>query len=510
MAERINTGRSRNSIVNWTIAIIVLLALVLVFLPSCGTVKTKVVKDGPETWPVLFSNLDLKDSSAIIAELHAKSIKSDIRDGGRTIAVSQDKVSEALALAQKAIPRERVGWEIFDQSKLGATDFDRRIQLIRATSGEISKIIASIDVVDDAWVQIVIPETRLFAAAQAPVTASVLVRLKPEKELSQDQITGIINLVASSVENLNTANVTIVDIHGNLLTGRPLAKIPEKVPSEALEKVKEKEAFLKKKEEELSKKEEAFKEKVKEVKKVSTAEENAELRLKMKKDLEDNLTTKAQTLLNQFYPPNSAILKVTVALQEENIIKKPVQPVQTLKIKKITAIVLVDNRLELTSKLKQDTYKTVQVAVGYDRKRGDQIILRAVPFHLAVPPKEKLRIEAEKVLQEKVGLPENIRKFIGIVSQQGPVAALKKLAGKPEGRNALIIGGAVVGFIIIFLILRSLFMGGPVEEEVEEKEAEAPKAPERTVLSMETVKDVADRDPEKMAELLKRWLSEEG
>ena len=505
MAEAMGAPRfDRRILLFSAIVIVILLTLVFIFIRSCG-MRPGTSKE--EAWPVLYSNLDLKDSAEIIARLKELRIPYDIREQGHAIAIPEDRIADArIGLAQEDLPKGRVGWEIFDEARLGATDFDRRIQLIRAISGELSKTIAAIDVVDDARVQIVIPETRLFGAAAAPVTASVLIRLKPGKKLTQEQVRGIINLVANSVENLNPANVSIVDIHGNLLTGRPPAKVEEEGPKEALEEVEKKEAELEKKEAELKRKEAELRRK--EAEKALTPEEKAELRLRTKMEFEESLTTKAQTLLNQFYPPNSVIVKVNIDLEEKNKSKSK----SNESIKKITVVILVDNRLELTPKLKKDTYKTVQAAVGYDSKRGDQIILRAVPFHLATPPPEQLRKEMEVLLPPKTGILRELAILRADISEEGLVPAARKFVARREGRNILIgFGGAVIALFVFIFVLRRLFMGRPEEEEEEipEEEVRAPKAEEKAVRAMERVKDIADSDPERMAELLKSWLTEE-
>src|SRR3989339_1279139 len=192
-------------------------------------------------YSVIYSNLDLKDAANVIARLKELNIPYEIREQGRAIAVPKEKSDSArLGLAEKNLPQGGVvGWEIFDESKLGATDFDRRIQLIRAISGELARTVRRIEGIEDARVQVVIPETKLFAPTASPVTASVMLRLRPMFELSPNKIKGIVYLVASSVENLQPENVTVVDESGKILSSnskepeeiqKPLAPIP--VPNE--------------------------------------------------------------------------------------------------------------------------------------------------------------------------------------------------------------------------------------------------------------------------------------
>ncbi|MFH1361189.1 MAG: flagellar basal-body MS-ring/collar protein FliF, partial [bacterium] len=197
------------------IVVIILVTLGVLFIRGCASSSRSV-----KGYSVIYSNLNLKDAANAIARLKELAIPYEIRDEGQAIAVPKDKADQArLGLAEKNLPAGGVvGWEIFDESKLGATDFDRRIQLIRAISGELSRTIQRIQAVEDARVQIVLPETRLFAETVAPVTASVMLRLRPGGELTAAKINGIVHLVASSVENLQTENVTVIDNTGRILT----------------------------------------------------------------------------------------------------------------------------------------------------------------------------------------------------------------------------------------------------------------------------------------------------
>jgi|GEM_PF-680706 len=573
------------------VAVVVVLILVFALIRSCGMVKTG------SGYVVIYSHLELKDSANVVAKLKELRIPYEIRDGGRAIAVPKNKADETrLALAEEKLPTGgSVGWEIFDETKLGATDFDRRIQFIRALSGELARTINRIDAVDEARVQIVIPETRLFEVERAPVTASVLLRLNPGERLTGPQVNGIIYLVASSVENLKPENVTVVDIYGNIMTPSYVPPTPAMAREEAREeaqirereiekeiereveeakkkemaKVQEKAEELKAKEEALKKKEEELKklaaleqtrtkekaiEKAKEKEedvisdeelqkkveeeetkpKVLSDEERALLRLKMKKEIDEQLSKKAQILLNKFYPPNTAIIKVNVEIGKSTVEYVPEEvKVGTLKkevklkakevvtIRRISAVVLVDKRLELDQKLKKDTYAAVAGAIGYDRSRGDTITLRKVPFRLAEAPPSGVKPEAKKGFS----LP-----FKFNVDFSRIFTALKKLYDRVVAypivqwavslirrqKNIGKILGGVFGFFFVIWILRKIFAsrrGGLPEryEEEEEEEAEMVSGEDRgrAPASLDEMRKAANSNPERLAALLKNWLSEE-
>jgi flagellar M-ring protein FliF len=478
-------------------SVIAIVAFSLLFFLFRGCVQTGVPGVKKPGYTLIYSNLDLRDAANAIARLKEINVPYEIREDGRAIAVPKEKADQArLGLAEKNLPAGGVvGWEIFDEAKLGATDFDRRIQLIRAISGELSRTIRRISGVEDARVQVVIPETKLFAATVAPVTASVMLRLRPGFMLATEKINGIVYLVASSVENLQPENVIVVDDSGRILTAKivppvRLAPVPPP-PAETMavlatpeEEAVTPEVVLKK--EKIATKEVVAAKETKgspevaakpAVTKVAslTAEERVLLKVQTKKELEQELSGKAQELLNRFYPINSVIVKVVAEIKpakDAEIVS------QDLKIKKINAVVLVDNRVEFNANLKQATYTTVAAAIGYNKKRGDTIILQRVPFHLATPPLAMLKKEAP-----------------------APPRAIKAVP------SYYWLGGGVVLGLVVFWLLNILFRGRG-ETGAAIKEMPAPSFARERVSALDQVKMAAEQDPERIAELLKKWLSE--
>jgi flagellar M-ring protein FliF len=128
------------------VSVVVIFAVLFFLFRGCAPAVR-----GPN-YTVIYSNLELKDAANAIARLKELAIPYEIREEGRAIAVPKDKADQArLGLAEENLPAGGVvGWEIFDEARLGATDFDRRIQLIRAISGELSRTIRRIQAVEDA------------------------------------------------------------------------------------------------------------------------------------------------------------------------------------------------------------------------------------------------------------------------------------------------------------------------------------------------------------------------
>ncbi|MBQ8692465.1 MAG: flagellar M-ring protein FliF [Synergistaceae bacterium] len=168
----------------------------------------------------LFAGLDVNDQAAIVDYLRQNNIPYTLDPAANAILLPRSDVYETrLALAQEGLPKGgSTGFEIFDDSKMGMSEFQQRIAYIRAIEGELSRTISQIAAVDSARVSVVIPEQRLFLEQQKPSTASVLLRLRPGATVGPAQVKSIIHLVAHSVDGLNPENVTVIDTNGRILS----------------------------------------------------------------------------------------------------------------------------------------------------------------------------------------------------------------------------------------------------------------------------------------------------
>ena len=168
----------------------------------------------------LFTNLSSTDASAIVEKLKADGVDYTIADGGSTIEVPQDVVYDTrLTMSGEGLPADdQSGYALMEQSGITTSEFVQQKTYQRALAGELQKTIASINGVESAVVNLAIPEKDVFLDEQSPVTASVLVKLKPGTTLSTDQVTSIVNLVSGGVEGMDPKNVSVVDDEGNTLS----------------------------------------------------------------------------------------------------------------------------------------------------------------------------------------------------------------------------------------------------------------------------------------------------
>lgn len=194
----------------------------------------------------LYGNLDESEAGEVISYLNDKKIPYELSDGGRTIEVPSTEVYQLrISLASEGLPRSgSVGYSIFDDNNLGMTDFLQNLNFRRALEGELTRTIMQLSEVQAARVHIVMPKERLFKKDQQQATASVVLKLRSGGALNVRQVRGISHLVAASVEGLKPDNITVVDYDGNLLSGGQQADALAGLSASQLEVRKQVEQYL--------------------------------------------------------------------------------------------------------------------------------------------------------------------------------------------------------------------------------------------------------------------------
>lgn len=183
----------------------------------------------------LFTNLAPEDAGAIVEKLRSSNVRYQVSDGG-TILVASDRVAELrLEMAAAGLPRSgRAGFELFDQSNLGVTDFAEQVNYRRALEGELERSVMALAEVERARVHVTFAKESLFADHRQPAKASVLVKLRPGARLSPPNVLAVQHLTASAVEGLAPEAVSVLDMSGNLLSRPSLDLEGEGRPSSAM------------------------------------------------------------------------------------------------------------------------------------------------------------------------------------------------------------------------------------------------------------------------------------
>ncbi len=171
-------------------------------------------------YQVLFADIATRDAASMTAELDRLKVPYQLSDGGNTILVPKDLVYKTrLKLMAKDLPLHgAVGFEVFNNADFGMTEFVQKVNYQRAIQGELTRTILSIDDIQAARVHLAIPEQGLFKKALTKPKASVTLTMKSGRSLMPDQIIGIQRLIAASVADVVSSDVTILDHHGIALT----------------------------------------------------------------------------------------------------------------------------------------------------------------------------------------------------------------------------------------------------------------------------------------------------
>lgn len=171
----------------------------------------------PEEMQVLFHRLDPVDAGEVAGRLDEMNISYELRDGGTTILVPPDQRDRLRISLSPELYSRGIGFALFEDGAMVASDFERRVQFQIALEEELRRTITSMEAVEQARVHLVMPEEGLFIRDRKEPTASVLLRLSPLVSLTDNQVRGILNLVAGSVDGLLPENVSIVDSRGSIL-----------------------------------------------------------------------------------------------------------------------------------------------------------------------------------------------------------------------------------------------------------------------------------------------------
>ncbi|HVO65599.1 MAG TPA: flagellar basal-body MS-ring/collar protein FliF [Syntrophales bacterium] len=480
---------------------------------------------------VLFSNLGADDAANIAARLQEKKVPYQISPSGDSILVPSEKISEIrLELASSGLPQGGgVGFEIFDNKSLGATEFVQQLNYQRALQGELSRTINGLDEIQHSRVHLVIPKKSLFVEDQKKPTASVIVKLKAGRTLRPPQIDGIVHLVASSVEGMNPSDVMVVDNSGKVLS---VIQDESKLARMSNSQVE----FQRNIEKDLTNRVQSLLEKV-------VGEGKAIVRVSA--DLDFRITEKTEEKYDPEEPvvrsmqrqsqksgsgaltaggqstiapvggkqpggstaakqgPGSERLDEVVNYEINKVVSKTVMPVGD--VKKLSVAVLLDgpyvkndkgveefqprSKKELT-----DLEELVKKAAGFDTKRGDQVVITNVPFNKG---------EFDAGTTGKESWPEKVTAFYPVIKYIVMLAAL------------ILLAIFVLQPIIKMILVKGKTTGFTTRESLSAPagELEGTASPlaigeKSTVALTETdlVRQMANADTRRFAELLRLWI----
>jgi flagellar M-ring protein FliF len=188
------------------------------------------------TYSLLYGNLSQQDSAQIAQALQTSGVPYKLDSNG-AITVPADRVHDArLKLAGQGLPEGDGGFAVMSKDPgFGVSQFMEGARYQHALETELARTIANLQPVEAARVHLALPRQSAFVRDRRPPSASVLLQLKPGRRLEQEQTTAIVNLVASSIPELEASQVTVIDQQGRLLSSPEAAQDEFAVRSKQLE-----------------------------------------------------------------------------------------------------------------------------------------------------------------------------------------------------------------------------------------------------------------------------------
>jgi len=198
---------------------------VLVLLIAGFLIYSGVKSEDKKMIYTIASNLTQADVMKATEELENATIPFILTGSGESLTLKTSKefvnIAKIKLVTSETSTNKHVGWEIFEKSSLGTTNFENKVKYLRALEGELSKTLESLSGVVKANVKIAIPKETIFTETRSDTTASAVITLRQGIFLTQKQIDGIKNFISSAVPELKTENIQLIDQDGNLLEITP-------------------------------------------------------------------------------------------------------------------------------------------------------------------------------------------------------------------------------------------------------------------------------------------------
>lgn len=183
----------------------------------------------------LYTALAPEDAGAVVAKLKQANVEYRLAENGSAVLVPETRLSELrLQMAVDGLPKTgRLGFELFDQTNFGLTDFAEHVNYRRALEGELERSLGHLAEIEQARVHLTFPKDSVFLEARQPAKASIMLRLRAGARLSPQNVQAICHLAASAVEGLAPESVSVLDTRGNLLNRPRRGPVDDMAASEA-------------------------------------------------------------------------------------------------------------------------------------------------------------------------------------------------------------------------------------------------------------------------------------
>lgn len=465
------------------------------------------------TYAPLFTGLDPAEAGAMVEKLKEMNIPYRLTEQGKTIEVPEKQVYETrIQLASSGALGEGKGFELFDQTKLGITDFEQQVQYQRALQEELRRTIVQLEEVEQARVHLVLPQKSVFIEEESPSSASIVLKLKPLVQLKPDQIKGIVNLTAGSVEGLKPENIHLIDTKGDVLNADLALDEQAKLAQGTLKQYQVKRTYEKELEKRICQMLGRIFGPGKAIAMV-TADLDFDRQEIQALTYQQGPVVSEQTIKEKGAVPQVGGLPGTTG----NLPGYPAQVAQTGqqysrdeaihnyqptsrqekifpaggRVRQLSVAIAVDAPVSLA--IEQQVSDVVKAATGLNQARGDQLTVSTLAFDKTY----QQEIEKEMAQQEAEKRKEQQQKLL----------------------YAGIAAGIIILFIITALVIVALRRRAAKEMELEVEELKpireierAAKEKEREISTPEPleekIRDLARQKPAEVAEIIKVWLAE--
>jgi flagellar M-ring protein FliF len=172
------------------------------------------------TYALLYGNLGQQDAAQIAQALDSSGIPYKLEATSGAITVPAERVHDArLKLAGQGLPEGDGGFAVMSKDPgFGVSQFMEGARYQHALETELARTISNLQAVEGARVHLALPRQSAFVRDRRAPSASVFLQLKPGRRIESEQVTAIANLVASSIPELESEQVTVVDQQGRLLS----------------------------------------------------------------------------------------------------------------------------------------------------------------------------------------------------------------------------------------------------------------------------------------------------
>lgn len=502
---------------NKKIKIAVIASIVAVII----AIVSAVVYSSSNKYGVLFTNLDAEDAKSVVDKLTSDKIDSKIDSTTNTIYVPKDKVDKLKLELAPTLKAGSTGYELMDsQSSFGMTDEQFKFNRKRMLEGELEKNIKYFDCIENVKVTITEPESTLFAKDNdSKGTASVTLKVKDGKNVSEEQVKSIVAIVSASIKNTPKENVSVVDQNGNWLTKDLNSEDMDEVSSESISKQQKAEKDY----------EQKLQKAIIDLLEPIVGKNRVKAQVNAKLDFDSTQKTETTIDPNKVIVSQDTLKEFNSSGTDGDITESPVDnnmsnqiednnngnntstreeqktnydsgksETKTIsaqgKVQRVTASVMIDRNL--TEDEVNQLSQSVSNAIGLNPVNGDQISVVGMPFDTSLADKAKADIEqmnAEEAAKNKT-----------IMMIAGGIAA------------ALVLG------LLVFIIIRRRKKKEEEEEQLFDTlidDTIIPKEPEafdpiefeaetqNTHLENE-IKKYATEKPEQVVEIIKSWLNE--